>query len=533
MRSPVEPATLKGRLRRLRDALVALGRRYPVASILAISMLSNLTATIFNITFNGRFVQSICTGPQKDAFWLLVSIYNPIAFPAGMSTIYALLGPVRRAHGRVLRGEPLPPEVARRGRAALVNLPFYLMCVNSLCWIPGMFLFPAVIIGLGGSDHAGAIWVQFLLSWGVGMALTVVQTLFFVEEFLTLVLYPLYFRDARPAETAGGLQIGFFWRLFLFWAAVALMPMVAVVVLASGVEDASLRVDLYLTVAGGLFSGGLISLLVGWSLWRWLGQHRTASERLARGELEARVAEQRPDEWGRLTDAFNDMAAALEKARDEHEVFGQFLNPKVRDAVLERYPGLEVRVQDLTVLFADIRGFTRRCAGEQPQRVGALLNRFLTLTLRAVEEKDGYVNKFLGDGAMALFGVLGERDDHADLAVACANELLVRLDKLNAELEAQGQAPLQVGVGIHSGPALVGCFGATLKQGMRREFTAIGATVNLCQRIEQLTKQCGGPILLSEQARVRLRTAPPLACLGPQSVPGCEEPVVVHRVCLG
>lgn len=529
----MEDGTVKARLQRLRDVFVALGRRYPVASILVISMLSNLTATIFNVTYNGRFVQSFCTGPQQDAFWLLVSIYNPIAFPAGLGTVYALLGPVRRAHGRVRRGTPLPPEEARQCRAALVNLPFYLMCVNSLCWLPGAILFPVVMTRFGSPEHAGAIWSQFLLSFGVGMALTVVQTLFFVEEFLTLVLYPLYFRDARPAQTAGGLQIGFFWRLFLFWAAVALMPMVAVVVLASSVQDASLRVDLYLTVAGGLFSGGLISLLVGWSLWRWLGQHRAASEQLARGELTARVAEQRPDEWGRLTDAFNDMAAALERARDEHEVFGQFLNPRVRDAVLERYPGLEVRVQELTVLFADIRGFTRRCAGEHPQRVGVLLNRFLTLTLRAVEEKDGYVNKFLGDGAMALFGVLGERDDHADLAVACAHDLLVRLGALNAELQAQGQAPLQVGVGIHTGPALVGCFGATLKQGMRREFTAIGATVNLCQRIEQLTKQCGGPILVSEQARVRLRAAPPLACLGPQAVPGCEEPIVVHKVCLG
>jgi adenylate cyclase len=128
--------------------------------------------------------------------------------------------------------------------------------------------------------------------------------------------------------------------------------------------------------------------------------------------------------------------------------------------------------------------------------------------------------------------------DHADLALASARELLRRLCELNAELTGQGEAPLVIGIGIHTGPALVGCFGATVQSDngqplMRREFTAIGETVNFCQRIEQLTKKCGGPILITEGTRARLRSDWPLECVGPQELPGAPGPMVVYKVGAG
>ena len=255
---------------------------------------------------------------------------------------------------------------------------------------------------------------------------------------------------------------------------------------------------------------------------------------VAQGDFSVRIDNPRPDEWGRLTNHFNDMARSLSQAWESHETLGQLVSPDVRDQILSRIPGFEVEVQEITVLFVDIRGFTTRCAGESPQRIGALLNRFLTLALGAIEEKGGYVNKFLGDGVMALYGATITQPDHADLALASAQDMLVRLDGLNGELIRQGQAPLVIGIGIHTGPALVGCFGAQVKGAsgvtlMRREFTAIGETVNLCQRIEQLTKTCGGPILLSDSTRRHLHVVRPLQCLGPQNLPGSPEPMTIHK----
>jgi adenylate cyclase len=109
------------------------------------------------------------------------------------------------------------------------------------------------------------------------------------------------------------------------------------------------------------------------------------------------------------------------------------------------------------------------------------------------------------------------------------------LRTLNDELARENEPPLQIGIGIHTGPALVGCFGATLRTNdgqprFRREFSAIGETVNLGQRIEQMTKQLGGPILISEATRSRLHTDRPLVGCGPQTLPGAPEAVVLHRV---
>jgi adenylate cyclase len=229
------------------------------------------------------------------------------------------------------------------------------------------------------------------------------------------------------------------------------------------------------------------------------------------------------------------MSAALERARVMREAFGQFLRPDVRDEVVDRFPGIGGEVQEVTVLFADIRGFTRRSAGKPPEQAFDLLHRFLTHAEAAIDAHGGWVDKYLGDGFLALFGFPRARPDHPERAVRAALDLLKRLDGLNGELAGAGEEPLAVGVGIHTGPALVGCIGATLpapngKTRLRKSITAIGDTVNLAQRIEQLTKTCGGPVLVSEGTRQRLNGTVPLTCLGPQPVPGLEGPVVVYRV---
>src|SRR5262249_52661280 len=272
-------------------------------------------------------------------------------------------------------------------------------------------------------------------------------------------------------------------RLVMLWLAVAIMPLVALLAVALNFVGNNKNVEVLYWLGPGLvavsaLSGGGIFWLVGGGLRRWIHLQTAATSQIAAGNFDVHIDHPRPDEWGRLTNHFNDMAVALAQAWESHETLGQLVSPAVRDQILRRMPGFEVRLQEITVLFVDIRGFTARCSGADPQRIGSLLNRFLTLALQSIEQKGGYVNKFLGDGVMALFGATQPRDDHADLALASARELLARLAELNAELAAQGEPPLVVGIGIHTGPALVGCFGATVQGLMRREFTAIGETVN-------------------------------------------------------
>jgi adenylate cyclase len=528
--------------RGFRASLRRTAQRHPFLAFLAIVILSNAVGSYFNITYNHHLIIEYALTPaQARAFWrVIVPAYNGLGYALGLGLIVGLFGPVARCYRRLREGREVPDAVLKRCRQRLINLPFYQVILNFLLWIPGALIFPLGICLLGGWDGASQIWVQFAVSFTISALLTSVQTFFLVEEFLIAVLYKEFFRDARPAEAEGVLRVSFGSRVFLLWASIAFMPLLALVVVSMNFtserieEFKDLRI-LAVGVAGvALAISGLLMWMVGGNILKWVHAHAAATARVAGGVFTVRIEEQRPDEWGRLTDGFNDMAAALEKGRYVRETFGQFVSSDVCEQILQKYPGLGGGIETVTVLFADIRGFTKRSTGESPRDTVALLNRFLNLAVAAVEENGGWVNKFLGDGFMALFGAPRLREDHARIAVDAARDLLRRLSELNAELVLEGRDILRVGIGIHTGPALVGCVGASLlgcdgNKRVRREFTAIGETVNLAQRLEQLTKTHGGPILLSDVTARLLERPPPMTPLGEVPVPGYEGLLAVHR----
>ncbi len=283
---------------------------------------------------------------------------------------------------------------------------------------------PARHLVLRRAGIGWALWWQFPVSFTIAALMTVAQTFFITESFLTAFLYPEFFRDSRPESVRGARPIPYQKRLVMLWLAVACMPLFALFVALWNEENAVLAITLLATVT--VSSVGVFGL-VGLDLLSWINEHTGAVAQIGRGNFDVRIAGQRPDEWGRLSNHFNDMAVALGRERDLHDTLGQLVSPEVRDQIMARMPGLQVAVLDITVMFADIRGFTRRCAGEPPERIGVLLNRFLTLALHSVEDRGGLVNKFLGDGFMALYGATQPCDDHADVALASAQDLLGRL----------------------------------------------------------------------------------------------------------
>lgn len=529
------PAPLWGR------PVLAFARRWPFLSFCLLVVLSNVVGSYFNITYNRELVVEHNLSPaQTDAFWKVLYGYNAVGYTVCFGLILYFLRPLARTRADLRSGHPVTPARMEACRKLLINLPLYQVLLSFLCWLPGAVVFPLGICILGGWDGAGFIWLQFAVSFTISALLTTMQTFFLLEAFLIDALYPDFFRDARPAEVKGAVRVSLGWRVMLLWGAMALVPLLALLAVALNFTegrqqhfDDLRQLATGVTVVGLPFSAFLMWMM-GRNLLNWVRAHSQATREVAAGNFGVRIGEQRPDEWGQLTDGFNDMTAALERGEQLRETFGQFVSPDVRDEILERYPDLGGEVQVVTVLFADIRGFTRRIAGEVPEAAVDLLNRFLSLSVAAVEEEGGWVNKFLGDGFMALFGAPRPRGDHAELALRAARGLIARLVGLNAELAREGQAPVAIGIGIHTGPALVGCIGASLAgpggiRRVRREFTAIGETVNLAQRLESLTKVHGGPILLSHETVVRLREPESTACLGPVNVPGYEDMVVVHR----
>jgi adenylate cyclase len=152
-------------------------------------------------------------------------------------------------------------------------------------------------------------------------------------------------------------------------------------------------------------------------------------------------------------------------------------------------------------MFSDIRGFTTYSEGRDPQDVVRELNEYFDEMVGCILRQGGMVNKYIGDGILALFGAPVPYLDHAHRAVTCAAEMITRMDLLNQRREALGLAPWRIGIGIHTGECVVGFVGARDK---KMEYTANGDTVNVASRIEGMNKKCGTQILFSTAVRDRI-----------------------------
>jgi class 3 adenylate cyclase len=194
----------------------------------------------------------------------------------------------------------------------------------------------------------------------------------------------------------------------------------------------------------------------------------------------------------------------LERRRGERlrDTFSRYVPEGVVDDNLETMQQVELggEQHEVTVLFCDIRGFTSWSEDKGATEVITELNVLLTELSASVMGTGGTLDKFTGDGLMAFWGAPLPIDDHADRACAAALDMLQRLDRVNELRASQGEAPFAIGVGVHSGPAVIGNVGHE----RRLDYTAIGDTVNTTARLEAATKEIGAVLVASRSTVDRL-----------------------------
>ncbi|MGX7745616.1 adenylate/guanylate cyclase domain-containing protein [Rhodopseudomonas parapalustris] len=211
-------------------------------------------------------------------------------------------------------------------------------------------------------------------------------------------------------------------------------------------------------------------------------------------------------------------------ARDHvTNLFGQHVSPQVVDRLLSTGTSGEGEVRKVVVMFADFRNFTGGARERSPDEVVARLDEAFGILVEILDRHGGIVNKFLGDGFLALFGAPIEDAAAASQAVAAAREMIAAMHSHNDGHDW----PLRIGIGIHTGDVVVGNVGSP----RRKEYTVIGDTVNFASRLESLNKEFGTQLLISSAMRDEIGAAAADASLiGYVPVRGYAEPLAVWRI---
>ncbi len=414
----------------------------------------------------------------------LVSLAISVPTYVGVATVVGgFWGTISSLRGlRWILEDRTPTSKERR---TALRIPIRLTLIQGLLWTGGVVVFTLQALVLQPDRALGT-------AFSITISGLVVSTIAFLEtEF---ALRPIAARALTGHRRRRVGMTGVQARLLLFWGIGTAAPVVglavaAIVALTTDDMSTDRLAIIALALCGiVLIFGLLVTVLNARAVVAPISSVRGALQRVGKGDFDVEVTVFDGTELGLLQAGFNDMARGLREREAIRDMFGRHVGRDVAEAAAQGEVELGGETRVVSVLFIDLIGSTAYATERSPQEVVDTLNRFLAVVVEEVDRQGGFINKFMGDAALAIFGAPVATDDHPLAALLAARTIAARLVAEVSEIEA--------GIGVGTGEAVAGNIG----EETRFEYTVIGDSVNAASRLCDLAKNEPGHVLVAWDA---------------------------------
>jgi adenylate cyclase len=448
------------------------------------------------------------SGEERSSIFFVVSvsIYVGLALPLG---IWLGRRSQRGPREWLLSGQP----ATLRQQRAVLRTPSRLFLVQMFFWLPAALLFGGLSLGRG---FVGAMWVAVIVA--LAGTTTAASTYLLAERILRPIAAKALSQGAKGDFRTSGVRR----RAILAWVLGTGVPVggllavgIATLATGDGSREDVLVATIVLSGIGVVVGFATQSAVARATAGPILGVSR-ALRRVEDGDLDVSVPVYDATEIGRLQVGFNAMVVGLRERERIRDAFGTYVDPAIAELILREGTDLDGEELEVTVMFIDIRGFTTYASQTEAHEVVTRVNQLFGTVVPIVHEHEGHVDKFVGDGLLAVFGAPRRNDQHADSALAAARAIAAAVPEVDPDLG--------IGIGLNSGPVVAGNVGG----GGRLEFTVIGNTVNIAARVESATRDTGDTVLLSESTRDLLVDPPELVAREGIRLKGREGEVTLY-----
>lgn len=485
-----------------------LGTFYPVA-FLTVELQSALVVTAGTV---GLFSFYYEAGAERFFQVLVVALFTTeLALAWVLPRAYRRLRPVRRWIGGA-RGE----EETTRAWAAAVGLPLDILRRDIP--LPLLFTVPAACVA--AVAILGLSWLAvfpFLAGAAVAVGYAAILHYLAIEAGMRPVLIDIN-REVSPRLRAQPEALPLRLRLLATLPLINIITGLVVAALTSpGGGGAGLGLDVLVAVGVATTVSLELTIMLSKSILRPIADLQRATEAVREGRYDVAVPVTGADELGELAASFNQMVSGLRERERIREAFGTYLDEEIAEYILSEGFSEQGVEREVSILFCDVEDFTAFAAHATATEVVARLNELFETVVPIVARHGGHVDKFEGDGLLAVFGAPEPHPDHADRAVRAAVEMA-------AAVNGGDGMGFRIGVGVNTGRVVAGNIGG----GGRLNFSVIGAPVNVAQRAESATRRTGDDVLITAETARQLRADFGLRQREGLTLKGIDEPVTLY-----